>query len=695
MNITLVELENIRSHVKTQVPFKSGFNCLVGGLGCGKSSILYAVDFALFGEPLGRSYEYLLREGAASGKVTLHFSHNGKVYRIVRSLKRRGKGISQDFDELKLYQDGVLIASVKSDAVEEQIKAITGLDRDVFREIVWVRQERLKELLNMASRERQKRLDELLGLSDYEAAWSSLAGYQKEYEGEKKAYEKDPDIAGLMNLSSEYHRLAEELALLEIEIQNLHHKRDEAKKALEAADLELKKLEDYKATVDELKRREAQLQASLVNLEDSAAYLAEKIEGKQSAIENLKQRLKSLQLQLEENKAKLKEAGIPDNLPVEKMRQHLLSFDEQTASLKAEQEALIQSVNTNMRRISSLSAENKCPLCLQPLNSEYKKNLMQRLTVENEEKRRSISQLQIEITELQRLKEKASSAISNIQILTSRIEDLQRLLTEEEKALSELLKEFDGKQHLEKELRSQLSKIRAEIQSFNLSELERAKTRRDSLLGEYYSIEAELRTKENRKKDVMQRIDALKERIDNAQQKLERMKKLEKLIEILGTIREAYRSIQPKMRSEFVKLLRSLVQQVLDSLIGEEGNPLNLMLDEAYTPYVVSEEGVERDVSSLSGGERTLIAFAYRLGLGQLIMHSKTGHGLSFLLLDEPTESLGQEDGSINRLAEVISRFKAVEQIIAVTHSEAFAEKAEHVVRVEKEDNQTRIVLEK
>ena len=55
------------------------------------------------------------------------------------------------------------------------------------------------------------------------------------------------------------------------------------------------------------------------------------------------------------------------------------------------------------------------------------------------------------------------------------------------------------------------------------------------------------------------------------------------------------------------------------------------------------------------------------------------------LLLDEPTENLGIEDGSINRLAEVISRFRAIEQIIAVTHSEAFAEKAEHVIILEKE----------
>ncbi|MEM2974993.1 MAG: AAA family ATPase, partial [Candidatus Bathyarchaeia archaeon] len=71
MRIETVELENIRSHLNSTVAFNKGFNCLVGGLGRGKSSILYAIDFALFGDPLTRSYEYLLREGANNGKVTL------------------------------------------------------------------------------------------------------------------------------------------------------------------------------------------------------------------------------------------------------------------------------------------------------------------------------------------------------------------------------------------------------------------------------------------------------------------------------------------------------------------------------------------------------------------------------------------------------------------------------------------------
>lgn len=136
------------------------------------------------------------------------------------------------------------------------------------------------------------------------------------------------------------------------------------------------------------------------------------------------------------------------------------------------------------------------------------------------------------------------------------------------------------------------------------------------------------------------------------------------------------------------------MQQVLDDLVGE-GSLLSVVIDETCTSFVEREVGFEREVGNLSDGERTLLAFAYRLGLGQLIMQSKTGRGLQMLLLNEPTESLGREDGSVDRLAESIGWLRVIEQIIAVTHSEAFAEKAEHVIRLTKENSESRVAVEK
>jgi exonuclease SbcC len=695
MKIEIVQLENIRSHVKSTVPFTRGFNCLVGGLGTGKSSVLYAVDFALFGDPIGRSFEYLLREGADSAKVTVQFTQNGRTYKLVRGLKRRGKGIGQDFEELKLFEDETLLASMKTDAVAEQFQAITGLDKELFREIVWVRQEHLKELLDARPRDRQRRLDELFGLSDYETAWSNIAVYKRDYETEKRVYEKDPDVVGLEKLSAEYNRVTEEFTLLEMELQDALGKLAGAKRALEDADLKLKKLEEKKQRIEELKRKEAKVQANISSTADALASLNQRIEGKKTIIDNLKQRQNSLDSQLSAHKKTLEEAGVPANQPVEALRGQLATFDDKLSTLKAEQEATMRNLQTDQKRTASLSMESRCPLCLQSLNDEYKNGLMQRIQQENMDRQNTIKQLKVEIEEMQRTKVVATEAFSNLQTLTLRAGDLKTRLSEEEKNLGDLASEVEAKRQLEVELGGQLEALRLEIGRFEMSDLEAARVQREQAFTQYYRVEAELRTKENRKKDLLTRLDETKERIDHAQEKLERMQKIARTVEVLGAIRDAYRSIQPKLRSEFVKVLRNFVQQVLDGLVGGEAPLLNVIVDETYTPYVKSESGADREVSNLSGGERTLLAFAYRLGLGQLIMQSRTGHGLSMLLLDEPTESLGREDGSIDRLAEAISRFKAIEQIIAVTHSEAFAEKAEHVIILEKEAGISKISLER
>jgi len=695
VRVELVELENIRSHMNSRIEFQKGFNCLVGGVGCGKSSVLYAIDFALFGDPLGRSYEYILREGSDSGKVTLQFAHAGKNYTLIRGLRKRGKGMGQDLEQLKLSEDGKLIAQVKSEAVAEQLKAITGLDKELFREIIWVRQEQLKELLNMTPRERQKRLDELFGLADYELAWANLQGVQKEYEGEKKAYERDPDIIIMDKLHVEYDKTVQEFAIIEGQAEDLKRKYAEAEAALNHATLHLQSLEELRKQTEELMRKEAQLKANIENIEDNSARLADEIAQKNTTIDSMNEKLQSLGNELRAHQERLKQADLRMEETPEELRKYLQALDEQLRGLGGEQEATRKEMREAQRRLSSLTAESKCPLCLQNLPEDYKTDLLDRLSKANADGELKLAELQKNLQELEGLRNLVSNVDLSMRTLSPKIEDLRNRVSDEQNELEKLSKDFEGKQQLEKTLREQLGAVKKEIARFDLKQLETARSLRDQAFEEYSATKNKLETTENRRNDLSFRMEELKQRLDNAQEKLERGKRIKNLLEIVTGVRDAYRSIQPRMRSEFVTYLQRVIQQFLDDLIGGVGPALMVKIDESYSPVAQSEEGYAREVTSLSGGERTLLAFAYRLGMGQLIMQSRTGHGLSTLLLDEPTESLGTEDGSIDRLAEAISRLKAIEQIIAVTHSEAFAEKAEHVVRIEKEAGASKITLEK
>jgi exonuclease SbcC len=695
MRIKTITLENIRSHVESRVDFKPGFNCLVGGLGTGKSSILFAIDFAFFGDPLSRSYHYLLREGADAGKVAVEFLLNGKTYRIERGLKRRGKSIGQDMESLHFYEGDKLLASMRNEAVEEQFVSITGLDKEIFREVVWIRQEHLKELLDVAPRERQKRLDQLFGLSDYEVAWNNIREVQKEYEGEKRAYEKDFDVLGVEKLEADYHQALEDFAILESEILALNKNLQAAEAALQTAASRLQSLEQLRRQTEQLLKKEAELQTNIANTEDLCARLANEIQRKSAAVSEFEQRVTTLQAQVNLQRKHLAEGGLASELTVEELKHQLTSLDEQMTAIRAEQEAARRETQAAKQRVANLASESKCPLCLQPLPEDYKAHMLQHLEEANQERETRMTELQRNVHELEQLRNVANKAVLDLQSYMPRIQDAHTRIAEEQASKAKLEKEFDMHQQREQAFRTELDNIRQKIAEFDMSELDEARTLHDRATEEYHTLKTKVQFSEGRKDDASQKIEDFRERLERVQQKMTRVQTIDELLETLDGIRDAYRSIQPKLRTEFIRILERVVQQVLDSLVGDEGSPLFARIDETYTPSVKSQEGYERDVTFLSGGERTLLAFAYRFALGQLIMQARVGRGLQMLLLDEPTESLGREDRSVDRLAEAIGRLKAIEQITAVTHNEAFAEKAEHVIRLEKEASVSRIISEK
>jgi exonuclease SbcC len=481
----------------------------------------------------------------------------------------------------------------------------------------------------------------------------------------------------------------------EIEDSDIEKNLGHAERILKEAESNLDRLEEVRTCNEELKRKEAQAIANLTNLQDAIVSLSDKIARKKGEIESFRQRLNALQTQADVERKELIQIHVPSDQPVDALKQYIAAFDNQISGLRAEQETAFKLMQQDKKRVEELAAKNLCPLCLQTLTEDYKNNLVQRIQAENDERQRIVIQLQRGIEELQQKRTIANAAFFSLQCNLPKINDWTMRIEEELATLSGMSEEFETKQQQEVQTREALEAVRMEISKFDISELEKARGRKNEAYNTYHLLDRDLQVRRSRLSDLARRMDEIKNRIDRAQRKLERVQKIAKISRLIADIREAYRSIQPKLRSEFIRVLRNFVQQVLDRLTGEEGLLLNVTIDDTYTPYVKSESGVEREVSYLSGGERTLLAFAYRLGLGQLMMQSRTGHGLSMLLLDEPTESLGREDGSIDRLAESISRFKAVEQIIAVTHSEAFAEKAEHVIRLEKEAGASKISIER
>ncbi len=96
-----VSLCNIRSYVDETITFPKGSVLLAGDIGCGKSSLLLAIEFALFGASRPElPAELLLRKGAAQGSVSLTFELPGKIITIRRNLKKDKDSIKQTAGEI-------------------------------------------------------------------------------------------------------------------------------------------------------------------------------------------------------------------------------------------------------------------------------------------------------------------------------------------------------------------------------------------------------------------------------------------------------------------------------------------------------------------------------------------------------------------------------------------------------------------
>ena len=140
---------------------------ITGATGSGKTSIIDAITYALYGQTarLGaKNLGELITQGAPRLSVKLEFDCGGKQYRIARVLKRSGPA-SVRFEILG--KDGEHPVEGGSREIAAQIARIVGLDFDAFTKAVVLPQGQFDEFLRGESADRRKILEVLLNLGVY------------------------------------------------------------------------------------------------------------------------------------------------------------------------------------------------------------------------------------------------------------------------------------------------------------------------------------------------------------------------------------------------------------------------------------------------------------------------------------------------------------------------------------------------
>ncbi len=141
---------------------------LTGPTGSGKSSLIDAIVFALYGSVprIGqREVAPIVSLGKLEARVRFEFSLDGAVYTVVRVVRRTKSGATTA--EARLEQAGDVLAG-SADEVTATVERLFGLGFDHFTKSVVLPQGQFAAFLHDRPAERQKLLRELLDLGVYE-----------------------------------------------------------------------------------------------------------------------------------------------------------------------------------------------------------------------------------------------------------------------------------------------------------------------------------------------------------------------------------------------------------------------------------------------------------------------------------------------------------------------------------------------
>jgi exonuclease SbcC len=187
-----LEIKNVTAFRAEQTIEFDGLDlfAISGQTGAGKSTILDAMTYALFGriERIGKQgIQQLISQGQPSMAVMLEFAIDGSRYRITRRTNAKGTTAVQfelaEGDEWIQAGEG----SDKVSGANELIKRAIGLDYDAFTRTVLLPQNRFAEFLVGDAKERRSILTDLLGLELFERLGKRAGDIKREAEVEARA----------------------------------------------------------------------------------------------------------------------------------------------------------------------------------------------------------------------------------------------------------------------------------------------------------------------------------------------------------------------------------------------------------------------------------------------------------------------------------------------------------------------------
>jgi exonuclease SbcC len=298
-----LEVRNIRSFEEGSLDLTEGTTLLTGDVGAGKSSLLYAIEMALFGVAEVDA-SYLVRHGRGDAEVSVTLADESHRYTIARSFRRVRRGGRETFvpDEITFSTDGEL-ASYSATELRQRVIELVGFPdnpspkahSDLWRWAVYVPQERMREILAAKPEDRMETVRKALGVERFRIAAENAAELATEIR--RDARQLRDEAGRLVYWDEEWAKAVAERQNLEAEVGRHRAELDRLTHTAEVARRTLTEIEARRAALGADERELATLTAE----DEAGRRLLREIADREEALR--------IQIERESNEASAAERG--------------------------------------------------------------------------------------------------------------------------------------------------------------------------------------------------------------------------------------------------------------------------------------------------------------------------------------------------------------------------------------------------
>jgi exonuclease SbcC len=680
MIIKKIVLDNIRSYEHQEINFNEGSTLLSGDIGSGKTSVLLAIEFALFGLQPGQRGAALLRNGKPEGGVKIVFEVDGKEIEIERTLKK-GKTISQESCAIILEGERkeISVTELKGKILDilKYPSEFAKKQNVLYTFTVYTPQEEMKQIILEDVETRINTLRHVFGIDKYKKILENVAILTMKIREEKRMKEG-------MTANLEQNKLAltekeNELDEKQLNVSSIEHElfeKTEIRKKIQEEKEEIsKKIEERSKFMQEIEKT----RLMIMNKNETIFSNTKTINLITNQIAELKE------IKFDEQEIRHLETAIS----IQKQEKYKLS--QLNLEINSKINSLLWKEEENKKLEKKISSLDICPTCLQNVDSVYKANVLNKINTDDVESNKQIILLEIQKKDTSENLKKIETEIftnerhlTDLKIMRMKLQDIdekQSQIGNINKSNFLLEKDIEIlKQHLDLLTNSVLSLTRF----VNLIEIKQ-KELDDALKQERF---ADIKVAELKKEiEVFSRqIAELRLDIDKTEKvklQLNYITELENWLskQFIALISYIEKNVMIKLKTEFSKLFAEWFYILVS-------DTFNVRLSDDFTP-IIEQQDYEIDYAHLSGGERTAIALAYRLALNQVInsLLSKI-KTRDLVILDEPTDGFSEQQ--LDKMRDVLQQLN-VRQLILVSHEQKIEGFVSNIIKFKKENGITRV----